>query len=486
MGVVSAGGRRCAESDARAVEGGSAEDAGWHLPSSCGLCRRLGSIQRAGRRRVREPARTPPTESRTSAAPTPAPMPAEPQSKPASSAWRRVGRRLGRGMPRAWRMVRAGGGATGGPCEWRGTAVTARASARRRVRGGPAGDTGASGAGTVREAAGAWLIGGRRGVIRQSNRRSGGWPPARVGSRLPGASALLRHGHSSSWADRGQPRQRAVGWAGQQRALLAMLALRAQRDGLGRSADGRAVGRGAAGRARRRWCSCTCRSCASCSRRRGARSPRAGAAMSCASPADAVDAARFERLVGRRRGPRRTPDRAREALALWRGPPLADVADEPFAGARDPPARGAVAARAGSWRSTATLAAGRHGERARRARGARRRASAARAPARPADARALPLRAPGRGAGGLPRTRARAGERGRRRARSRAARPARAILRQDPPRSTRPPAGAAPRRAAPVAAAGARRRSRRTPVGALAAVGGARGGGGLATSASAA
>jgi predicted ATPase/DNA-binding SARP family transcriptional activator len=40
---------------------------------------------------------------------------------------------------------------------------------------------------------------------------------------------------------------------------------------------------------------------------------------------DAVDAARFERLVA--------AGAAREALALWRGPPLDDVADEPFAGA---------------------------------------------------------------------------------------------------------------------------------------------------------
>jgi WD40 repeat protein/DNA-binding SARP family transcriptional activator len=40
---------------------------------------------------------------------------------------------------------------------------------------------------------------------------------------------------------------------------------------------------------------------------------------------DAVDAVEFERLVGRGAG--------REALALWRGPPLADVAEEPFAAA---------------------------------------------------------------------------------------------------------------------------------------------------------
>ena len=40
---------------------------------------------------------------------------------------------------------------------------------------------------------------------------------------------------------------------------------------------------------------------------------------------DAVDAARFERLVA--------GGLPREALALWRGPPLDDVAGEPFAAA---------------------------------------------------------------------------------------------------------------------------------------------------------
>ena len=43
-------------------------------------------------------------------------------------------------------------------------------------------------------------------------------------------------------------------------------------------------------------------------------------------PADAVDVERFERLVERVRAPR-------EALALWRGEALADVAEEPFAAA---------------------------------------------------------------------------------------------------------------------------------------------------------
>jgi Transcriptional regulatory protein, C terminal/Bacterial transcriptional activator domain len=51
-------------------------------------------------------------------------------------------------------------------------------------------------------------------------------------------------------------------------------------------------------------------------------------------PEDSVDALRFERLVataGRRE--RTSNGAAREDLSLWRGPPLADVADEPFAAA---------------------------------------------------------------------------------------------------------------------------------------------------------
>src|SRR4051794_4072106 len=49
--------------------------------------------------------------------------------------------------------------------------------------------------------------------------------------------------------------------------------------------------------------------------------------------ADAVDSVRFERLVeGAARGNGAADAIAREALALWRGPPLDDLADEPFAG----------------------------------------------------------------------------------------------------------------------------------------------------------
>jgi YVTN family beta-propeller protein len=49
--------------------------------------------------------------------------------------------------------------------------------------------------------------------------------------------------------------------------------------------------------------------------------------------ADAVDSVRFERLVEEAaRGNGAADATAREALALWRGPPLDDLADEPFAG----------------------------------------------------------------------------------------------------------------------------------------------------------
>jgi DNA-binding SARP family transcriptional activator len=49
---------------------------------------------------------------------------------------------------------------------------------------------------------------------------------------------------------------------------------------------------------------------------------------------DCVDVQRFERLLGdanRAAEAGEPTDAAREALALWRGPALADVADEPFA-----------------------------------------------------------------------------------------------------------------------------------------------------------
>ena len=51
-------------------------------------------------------------------------------------------------------------------------------------------------------------------------------------------------------------------------------------------------------------------------------------------PAEAVDAVRFERLVAEASGAdERAGALAGEALALWRGQPLDDIADQPFAGA---------------------------------------------------------------------------------------------------------------------------------------------------------
>jgi class 3 adenylate cyclase/DNA-binding SARP family transcriptional activator/tetratricopeptide (TPR) repeat protein len=51
-------------------------------------------------------------------------------------------------------------------------------------------------------------------------------------------------------------------------------------------------------------------------------------------PADSVDALRFERLIAAaERDDRAARGDARDALSLWRGPPLDDLADEPFAAA---------------------------------------------------------------------------------------------------------------------------------------------------------
>ena len=97
----------------------------------------------------------------------------------------------------------------------------------------------------------------------------------------------------------------------------------------------------------------------------------------------------------------------REALALWRGPPLDDVAGEPFAGAE--------IRRLEELRLAAVelaierdLAAGRHREVVGELEALVADGAAARAAARAADAGALPLRAPGRRARRLPSGRERA------------------------------------------------------------------------------
>jgi WD40 repeat protein/DNA-binding SARP family transcriptional activator len=77
--------------------------------------------------------------------------------------------------------------------------------------------------------------------------------------------------------------------------------------------------------------------------------------------ADRVDAARFERLVGAALRAASANGVAREALALWHGAPLADVADEPFAGAEIRRLE-ELRVRAAELAIGADLAAGRHGE----------------------------------------------------------------------------------------------------------------------------
>ena len=128
----------------------------------------------------------------------------------------------------------------------------------------------------------------------------------------------------------------------------------------------------------------------------------------------ALDLQRFERLAhegierpraGRSR--RAPPRRSRDALALWRGPALADLADEPLLGRDRLAPRGAARARA--------RAAARGRARARAPRRRRRRSSRSSSPsirsasaaARAADDGALPVRTTGRGARGAIATRAR-------------------------------------------------------------------------------
>ena len=126
-------------------------------------------------------------------------------------------------------------------------------------------------------------------------------------------------------------------------------------------------------------------------------------------PADAVDVARFERLVDE--------SRPREALALWRGEALADVADEPFAAA-EIRRLDELRVHAHELAIEADLAAGRHADVIGELDGARRGAPAARAAARPADAGAVSLGASVRGARRLPPGARRARGADRRRARA--------------------------------------------------------------------
>ncbi len=105
---------------------------------------------------------------------------------------------------------------------------------------------------------------------------------------------------------------------------------------------------------------------------------------------DAVDAQRFEALAAagaaalRAGDPTRAAATLREALALWRGPALADLAEPPLRGRRGRAASTTLRAGALADRAEAELALGRGAGLVARARGGRRRAPAARAPGRPA------------------------------------------------------------------------------------------------------
>ena len=180
---------------------------------------------------------------------------------------------------------------------------------------------------------------------------------------------------------------------------------------------------------------------ASCGGRSGVTSfgPSPPATRSSVAP-EQVDAMRLERLLDEREAP---PAPARSGcgseLARIRGQPLDDLAFEPFAQTRRaaPPGARAHGAR-GARRARARARAPRR----RRPRRSRRssRASVPRAPARAADARALPLRPPG----GRPRRVPGRPPHARRGARDRPGRGAAGARAGDPP----------PGRVAPRAAAG--------------------------------
>ena len=121
---------------------------------------------------------------------------------------------------------------------------------------------------------------------------------------------------------------------------------------------------------------------------------------------DELDADRFERLVGEgrdaaaARDPAAAAARLRQALALWRGPALADFAYDPFAQAEIARLE-ELRLDAIEDRIEAELAVGRAADLVGELESADRRKSSPRALARAADARALPRRPPGRRARGL-------------------------------------------------------------------------------------
>ena len=167
-------------------------------------------------------------------------------------------------------------------------------------------------------------------------------------------------------------------------------------------------------------------------------------------PAGSLDADRFEALLRRGRAelaggePHEAAATLRQALALWRGPALADVAERALRPAGD--RRGSRTLRLACLadRIDADLACGRHEELVGELEALVQQHPLRRAAARPADARALPRRPPGGRARRLPRRLRGARRRARHRAVGRAARrwrprscattlPAPAARRSEPP-----------------------------------------------------
>ena len=140
-----------------------------------------------------------------------------------------------------------------------------------------------------------------------------------------------------------------------------------------------------------------------------------------------LDAARFQQLVDEGVGSLESGNAARaktllaDALELWRGPALADLAYEPFA-QREAERLEELRLVALERRLDADIALGRDAELVGRARDPRRRTPAARASPCAAHGRPLPLRTPGRRACRVPGCQERPRRPARDRARNRAAR----------------------------------------------------------------
>ena len=120
-----------------------------------------------------------------------------------------------------------------------------------------------------------------------------------------------------------------------------------------RTGSPRACGATSCRRARRRWCSTTCRISDALLDGDGVRIVTHGRGYELQLPERDVDAVRFERLVGE--------SRPRDALALWHGDALADLTDEPFAAAEIRRLE-ELRVRAAECAIDADLEAGRHAE----------------------------------------------------------------------------------------------------------------------------